>query len=192
MRILAVMGSPRKNGITSTLANEILEGARENHHSPEVLYLSELKLADCRGCMSCREESVCIFRGDDIGVLEEAVKRADLLILASPVHWGNISGLMLKAIERLFGFFIMEQPLGFPVKRNGKGKKAILVTSCSTPFPFNWIFNQTRSVFSRFNEICKYSGIRIINKLALPGTLTRKEVPAAFIAKARKIGKNIK
>jgi hypothetical protein len=119
------------------------------------------------------------------------VKQSDVLILASPVHWGNLSGIMLRTMERLFGFLILEQPAGFPVKRAAKGKRAILVTACSTPLPFDWIFNQTRSVYSRFNEICSYSGIKIIKKTAVPGTLTMKEIPQKYLDLAREIGRRI-
>jgi len=107
--------------------------------------------------MACQEKGACVFR-DDIEKIEDAIKRSDLIIWASPTHWANVSGLMLRVFERLFGFLIKEQPKGTPLKRNAKDKKAILVAACSTARPFNWIYNQSRSCISRMREICKWSG----------------------------------
>ena len=190
MNVLALMGSPKKKGATSTLAKAIIDGAEENGHHTEVIYLSDLTIKDCRGCMACRETAACVIR-DDIAIVEEAIKKANVIILASPTHWGNMSGIMLRTIERLFGFLILEQSRGFPVKRHGNGKKAILVTACSTPSPFHWVFNQTRALFVRFHEVCRYSGIEIVGKIALPGTLSMKSIPEKYLAKAKGMGGRI-
>lgn len=191
MRITAISGSPRKDGRISKIVDEIINGAKENGHECEIIYLVDLSMRDCAGCMSCQEKEACVFR-DDIEKIEEAIKRSDLIIWASPTHWANVSGLMLRVFERLFGFLIKEQPKGTPLKRNAKGKKAILVTACSTARPFNWIYNQSRSSFSRMREICKWSGIEIIDTFVLPGTLTMKEIPGRYLEKAREIGRRIK
>ena len=116
----------------------------------------------------------------------------DLIIWASPTHWANVSGLMLRVLERLFGFLIKEQPKGTPLKRNAKDKKAILVTACSTARPFNWICNQSRSCISRMREICKWSGQETISTFVLPGTLMMKDIPEKYLKKAREIGRRIK
>lgn len=191
MNVLALMGSPKKRGNTSTLAKAIIDSAGEKAHHTEVIYLSDLTIKDCRGCMACRETAACVIR-DDIAIVEEAIKKADVLILASPTHWGNMSAIMLRTIERLFGFLILEQSGGFPFKRHGNGKKAILVTACSTPSPFHWVFNQTRALFGRFHEVCRYSGIEIIGKIALPGTLGMKSIPEKYLAKAKDMGRKIR
>lgn len=191
MKITAINGSPRKEGRVSKIVDEIIKGAKENGHECEVIYLVDLSIKDCTGCMSCQEKGACVFR-DDIEKIEETIKRSDLIIWASPTHWANVSGLMLRVFERLFGFLIKEQPGGTPLKRNAKGKKAILVTACSTPWPFNWIFNQSRSCVSRMREICKYSGQEIVGTFVFPGTLTMKEIPDKFLTRARELGRRLK
>ncbi|GAB6179883.1 flavodoxin family protein [Desulfotomaculum defluvii] len=190
MFILAINGSPRKNGRISKIINEILAGATTNNHVCKIIYLIDLDIKDCTGCMNCQLKGACIMN-DDIKTVEEDIKRADLIIWGSPTHWANISGLLLRTFERLFGFFIEERPRGIPQKRQAHGKKAILVTTCSTPFPFNWIFSQSRSSINRMREICKYSGQEVIKTLVLPGTLGMKEIPETFLAVARKVGRKI-
>ena len=191
MKVIAISGSPRKDGRIGKIVEEIIKGAKENDHECEIIHLVDLDIRDCAGCMSCQEKEACVFR-DDIEKIEQAIKSSGLIIWASPTHWANVSGLMLRVFERLFGFLIKEQPKGTPLKRNAKGKKAILVTACSTARPFNWIYNQSRSCLCRMREICKWSGQEIVGTFVLPGTLTMKEIPDKYLIKAREIGRRIK
>lgn len=190
MRIVALNGSPRRNGRVSDAVEEILAGAQETGHDTDHIHLGDLDIRDCTGCMKCQNDPPCVIR-DDVEQVEDAIEGADVLVLASPVHWGNMSGIMLRTMERLFGFLIEEQPRGAPTARAAEGKKAILVTACSTPWPLNWVFNQSRAVFSRFKEICRYSGIRIIDKFVIAGTLSMEEVPEKTLRKARRLGRTI-
>ena len=192
MKILAINGSPKKNGKISTIVKEIIKGASEKNNECEILYLSDIKdISDCKGCMKCQKEEKCIIR-DDIQIIEEAIRRNEVIIFAMPTHWGNVSGIMLRTIERLFGFLIEEKPRGFPVAKAGKGKKAVLVTACSTSWPFNWIFNQSRACFGRLKEVCKYSGIKIIDNFTLPGTSRMDKIPQKYLIKAFILGRKIK
>ena len=191
MKVIAINGSPRKEGRVSKIVEEIIKGAKENGHECEIIYLVDLNIRDCTGCISCQEKGACVFR-DDIEKIEEVIKNSGLIIWASPTHWANVSGLMLRVFERLFGFLVKDQPKGTPLKRNAKGKKAILVTACITPMPFNLIYNQSGSCLSRMREIFKSSGQEIISTFVLPGTLTMKEIPDRYLIKAREIGRKIK
>lgn len=190
MFVLAINGSPRKNGRITQLIEAVLSGASGKGHLVKQIFLADLKLQDCRGCMGCQEKGSCVFR-DDIAILEEDIKRADVIIWGSPTHWGNVSALSLRAFERLFGFFIEEMPRGLPRKRHANNKRAVLITSCSTTYPFNWLFNQSRSTLNRMREVCKYSGQKVVATLVLPGTLGMKEAPARALKKAHKIGEGL-
>jgi multimeric flavodoxin WrbA len=190
MKITAIVGSSKKNGKTSSIVKEIINGAVSKNHQCKILHISDLHISDCTGCMKCQKAGKCIIR-DDIAIIENEIMDSDVIIWASPVRWGNISGYLLKVIERLFGFLIKEQKNGFPLKKNAKGKKAILVTSCSTSSPFDYIFNQSRSCLNRMKEMTIYSGQKIIKTFVLPGTFGMKEIPDKFIKKARRIGESL-
>jgi len=148
------MVSPKKDGKISTILKEMISAA-QLHNQIEIIQLAELSnLHNCTGCMACQQTGYCIIR-DDIVLIEEAIKKSELLILATPTHWGNMSALMLSMFERLFGFLLEECPGGTPKAFLALGKKVILVTACSTPWPFDWLFNQSRSCFGRLRKICK-------------------------------------
>ncbi len=127
---------------------------------------------------------------DDIKKVEDAIRSNDVIIFSSPTHWGNMSAIFLRTLERLFGFLIRERQVGAPLALNAKGKKAILVTACSTPPPIDWLFNQSRATIGRFKEICRYSGMKIIATFVFPGTIKIKTIPKRYIEKARKLGRS--
>lgn len=191
MNILIIKASPRKHGNTARLADELAAGAAEAGHVLRVLTLADLNILDCTGCLTCQTKGSCALRSDDIGQIEDAIQWADMLVLATPVHWGNISGRLLRMFERLFGFLIRERSYRAPMALKAKGKRAIIITTCSTPWPFNWMFNQTRSVISRVREICRYSDIRIVKTLVFPGTFGRSGIPPRCLARARAIGRSL-
>jgi multimeric flavodoxin WrbA len=103
MNILAVNSSPRKRGNAALLTEQIVVGATESGHICNTIYLPKLNIKDCTGCRVCQKKGACVIRDDDIERIEIAVKWADVIILASPTHWGNISAYMLRMFERLFG-----------------------------------------------------------------------------------------
>lgn len=191
MKIFVIKASPRKNGNTSRLAEELTTAADENEHEFRTIWLPDLNIENCTGCLACQKKGGCVIRTDDIVQIEEAIQWSDVIVFACPTHWGNVSGHLLRMFERLFGFLIREQRYGFPIAQAAKGKKAIIITSCSTRWPFNFIFNQTKSVVSRIREVCRYSGIDIIKIFVCPGTFGQSDISVRYLERARKIGRRL-
>jgi len=59
MKILAINGSPHKNGNTTKLINQIFQGARQHNHQFEIIHLIDLHLDYCNWCGECYETGVC-------------------------------------------------------------------------------------------------------------------------------------
>ena len=59
--------------------------------------------------------------------------------------------------------------MGIPIPLH-KGKKAVIVTSCTTPFPFNYLCRQSTGAVRAVKEILKSSGFRIIKKVNISNT----------------------
>ena len=53
MRILGIVGSPRKNGNTDILVEKVLTGAKNYNLEIEKIYLSDFLFKGCIGCNSC-------------------------------------------------------------------------------------------------------------------------------------------
>ena len=51
-----------------------------------------------------------------------------------------------------------------------RGKRAILVSVGTTPYPFNILFHQTRGVIRALKEILKWSGFKVLATIEAGGT----------------------
>lgn len=67
-KIIALNGSPRRNGTTVKLLNRALEGARKAGAETELIHLYTLKFTGCLSCFYCKRKDVehghCALRDD--------------------------------------------------------------------------------------------------------------------------------
>jgi len=105
IQVLAITGSPVKGGNTEALLQEALKAAASGPEiQTEIFHLSGLAVAGCQHCNWCIKnqtpEKFCAL-SDAMDEIYPALLKADVLILATPVHIGRMSGLMANMIDRL-------------------------------------------------------------------------------------------
>lgn len=98
--ILAISGSPRKNGNTEILINAALEPLAEEGNKIDKFFLSEKTVAPCLACDVCKDDGVCVIEDDMQGFLETLVL-CDAVIVGSPVYNRNITAQLLALFNRL-------------------------------------------------------------------------------------------
>lgn len=121
MKVLAVLGSPRKGSNTEILVDEILKGAELKGHSAERLCLYDYEILpclDCRGCKRAKSGYACALP-DAMGEIYARLERADLIILGTPVYWYGPTAKMKLFIDRLRPYI---------ASRKLAGKKGLVVT----------------------------------------------------------------
>ena len=160
MKILILNGSPRNQGLISQMLDIMTEEARIRGAEVEVIPIRKLQVHPCTGCMACRSRQTCVLPEDDAQHTLQKIQWADVLIVGSPCYWGNMNGHMKVVFDRIVYGMMGESPKGLPQALH-KGKKAVIVSTCSTPWPFNIWFNQTRGVVKALREILKWSGFSI-------------------------------
>lgn len=125
MKILAIIGTPtREAGFTTQTVDALAKSIREKSNADvEYLYLEDVSLSRCQGYLTCVKfgERQCPV-GAEMAPLLEAMKAADGVIFASPVHCFNVSTLMKNFIDLLV--YQIHRPEFF-------GKKAVVVTSAA-------------------------------------------------------------
>ncbi|MEC9485196.1 MAG: flavodoxin family protein [Candidatus Izemoplasma sp.] len=89
MKILACVGSKRKNGNTHTLVKQAMEQF-DSSNSIDIVTLSDYNFEGCTGCEGCAMTNECVIQ-DDMQILYGKIDAADLLILASPTYYYNIT-----------------------------------------------------------------------------------------------------
>lgn len=106
-KVIAINGSPRKNGNTATLLNKALEGAKSEGAETEIIHLIDLNYQGCTSCFACKRKGTKFIgscaRNDDLTPVLEKVMQSDAVILGSPIYLGDVTSLMRALIER-FGF----------------------------------------------------------------------------------------
>lgn len=101
VKILGIIGSPRKGGNTEVLVNAALEGALQVPGVvTERFSFAGKKIADCIGCFKCREIHDCVQK-DDLQKLRELWHEADGILWGVPVYHVSIPGKVKSAIDRL-------------------------------------------------------------------------------------------
>ena len=188
MKLLLLNGSPRKNGTVATLARAVAEGAIEKGCEVEYINLYELNLKPCIACMKCRPDNRCILPVDDAHHVGEKIRNADGLIACTPTHWGNMSTQLKCLLDRNVPVFMGEKQNGLPLPRQ-KGKKAVIVTACSTPWPFNTLLPESRGAINAVKEVLGYGGYKIAGKLVKAGTKANPKVSDKELSKAKSIGR---
>ena len=101
--IVVLNGSPRRNGNTSALVESFTRGAEEAGNTVTVFFLDALDIHGCKGCFGghSARESPCTQR-DGMEEIYPAVRDCQVLVLASPLYYWNLSGQLRTAVDRLF------------------------------------------------------------------------------------------
>lgn len=174
MKILVLNASPRKNGNISKLLKKEADRLLNKNPGAELVWenVCDLNFNFCHGCMTCRSKGSCILPEDDAHKIEKEIKECDLLMTGTPVYWGNMNGKLKCLFDRLVAVMMGESKLGIPLPLH-KGKKAVIVTSCTTPFPFNYICGQSTGAVRAVREVLKSSGFKVIRKVNLSNTKKR-------------------
>lgn len=186
MKILVINASPRSTGLVSQMLNIMSQEAESKGAEVETIVVNKLLIRPCTGCMNCRTHNFCSLPEDDAHRTLKKIQEADVLIIGSPCYWGNMSGYLKVLFDRMVYGLIGEGKNGIPSPKQ-KGKQAVIVTTSTTKWPFNIVFNQTRGVVKALKQILKYSGFSIQGIIQKGGTRTFPELTDKEQEKCRKI-----
>lgn len=106
MKVLVLLGSPRKKGNTTTLARQIQKGAESAGAEVEMAYLNSLKIRPCQACYTCQkpDSSGCAV-DDDMQSLYPKLLAAEAWVIASPVYWFSMSAQTKIFMDRCFALY---------------------------------------------------------------------------------------
>ena len=174
MKILAINSSFRgDNGYTSFLIEKLFEGAREAGAICESITLAKLKINHCIDCQVCQTEShflKCVHQ-DDVEMVFNKMRDADLIIFATPVYVFNISSLLKTLLERYYSTCSIGD---FKFTKSGLIFHDVDEAMCSKPFVVlitcdNMLNETTHSITEYFKIYAKFNDARIA------GMLVRKQ-----------------
>ena len=123
MHIVYLSGSPRKGGNSDTLAQYFLNYCQQRGATISAFQLNDLNYRGCQACDGCKKSSETCVLNDDLTEVLAQVAAADLLVLASPIYYGDVSAQLKAFIDRTYsflkpGYIAMQQPNRFDIPKN--------------------------------------------------------------------------
>ena len=106
MNVIAINGSPRKNGNSAAMLEAAVKGAVENGASVERIDLFDLNYKGCVSCFGCKllggpSFGKCAQRDELTAVLDK-ILAADVVLLATPLYFGEVPGAVRNLFERIW------------------------------------------------------------------------------------------
>jgi multimeric flavodoxin WrbA len=152
-KVLVVMGSPRKNGNSATLAQNVIAGAKNNGAEVDSYYLHGMDIKPCDACEACRRNNSeeCVI-DDDMQELYHKLREADALVIASPIYYFTVSAQTKLFIDRWYAL-----GKGKASALNSKQIGIILTYEDTDPFTSGAV-NALRT----FQDVFSYLGASII------------------------------
>jgi multimeric flavodoxin WrbA len=128
MKAVALLGSPRANGNTATLAKAFNETAEELGADVQTFLLNKLDAKGCQGCDTCKTKTDhCVIK-DDLAEVLESVKNADVLVAATPIYFADISAQLKIFVDRCYSYLEPFETMP-KASRLKAGKKFVLITA---------------------------------------------------------------
>ncbi len=145
MKVMAIVGSPRRGGNTELLVDRVIEGCRSRGNAEiEKVFIADRNIQYCSGCLTCTfpppGTGKCVLR-DDMDILIEQVRESDAFIFGTPNHMRTVSAPLLNFLARMLP--LLRYEIEYDVAGNMIGatgvskiqdKKAAMVISQGDPF----------------------------------------------------------
>jgi len=133
MKTTCLLGSPRRNGNSDTLANRFVQTAEYYKASVETFALSELTYNGCVNLFECKTRLTRCGQSDDLTPVLDSIENSEVLVLASPIYFTNLTGQMKLAIDRLFSFFVPDYPTAAVKSRLTPNRHLVLIQTQGEP-----------------------------------------------------------
>ncbi|MDO5819291.1 MAG: flavodoxin family protein [Methanobrevibacter sp.] len=167
MKILALIGSPRKNSNCEIIVDEIAKGAAENGHEVVKYIIQDLDIAPCSGCELCRKGKDCRYVDDGTEIIDQLADGASV-ILASPIYFGQMSAQAKTIVDRFYSIF------NNPNKSFSEDAKAAVVLTHAYPGDYDAYLQLTIAQPFQNNTEMEFIGAIDAGDVKFPGDVKEK------------------
>ncbi len=162
MKILTILGSPRRKGNTAAVLARF-ERLAAAEHSVERINITDYEVRGCLGCDSCfknLEEPGCKQKDDGVALLER-ILAADVVIYASPLYCWSYSAQLKALLDR--HYCLVKWQEGQKAAALMQGKTAALLVTCGDA-----VENNADTIQIEFEREMEYLGCRVLGKYIVP------------------------
>lgn len=103
-KIVAIVGSNHSSSDSKFILEKVSKtiNMNEQQWDIKIVALCEYRILECRGCKQCFIDGECCLNDkDDMGILIQEIKTADIVIWTTPVYLANTSSTLKKVFDRL-------------------------------------------------------------------------------------------
>jgi len=130
MKVLGIMGSPRRQSNTEILLDRALAGAKKMGTEVEKVAVSELKVHPCLEIYACRKDGKCAIK-DDMQQLYEKLLEADHIVFASPIFFYGLTSQAKAIVDRCQALWVRKYVLGIG-KEDRRVRKGVFISVGAT------------------------------------------------------------
>jgi len=176
MKVLGIMGSPRRKSNTEILLDKALEGAREAGAEVEKVLVSKLKISPCLEIYACLKDGNCAIK-DDMQLLYQKLLEANHVVFASPMFFYGITSQAKAIIDRCQALWVGRHVLGMG-KEDNRVRKGVFISVGATQGKklFDGAVLTVKYFFDAIGV--KYSGDLLVRGIDKKGQI--EEHPAAL------------
>jgi len=103
VKVLGLVGSPRRRHFTDRLVTAVLDGAGAAGAECEKLYLRDLQIKFCLNCDYCRTHPTCAQK-DEMIRLGRLFEEVDGIVLGAPTYYYELNALTKAFVDRCYQF----------------------------------------------------------------------------------------
>lgn len=101
MKVLAINGSPHKEGNTYLALAKVCEKLNAEGIETEIVNVGALNITGCKACGACSKLGKCRI-DDGFNEISEKLANADGIVVGSPVYYAGINGTLKAFLDRAF------------------------------------------------------------------------------------------
>ena len=133
MKVVCLLGSPREKGNSATIANRFCAAANRLGAQVETFALNRLEYRGCQGCMACKTKlDRCILQ-DELTTVLEAVRGTDVLVLATPIYYWDVTSQLKSFMDRTFSYLVPDFLTNPNRSRLAPGKRLVFIQVQGNP-----------------------------------------------------------
>lgn len=135
-KLLVLVGSPRRNGNSATLAEAVKRGAESSGASVTLRHLGDHLAHFLRDCRACRRDNgECSIDDGFRPLFFDDFLPADGVVLCSPIYWYGLSAQTKAFFDRSFCYYAASYPDSASVIRGMTRKRLGLVLASEETYP---------------------------------------------------------
>jgi len=155
MKTVCVLGSPRPNGNSHAIAGYFCDRLKSIGAEVQSFNLNKLNYHGCQACMVCKtKQDRCVLK-DDLTPVLDAVREADLLVMATPVYFGDITSQLKGFVDRMYSFLKPDYRTSSEKSRLAAGKKLVFIQVQARSDESNFA-----DIFPRYSEFWHWYGFK--------------------------------